>query len=395
MAELKTKILLRNDETKAWEGSSLKLANGEAAVEFTADGKAKLKIGHDNKTFAELPYVGGDEAQVFQVSAFEELGAKTANPGDMGIVVETISDTDKKTYTAYVFNGENWTAMDGNYDASNVYFDNDFVYTAAIGVLSKPNSSAILAAKGKNVKQVLSSILAKEDNPKTTQPSINLDGSTGFGEYEVGTKVNLVGKIGTYAGAYTYGPATNVTFSDYQITFGGVTADAQNHTFENVTVTGAAQTMTASASHTEGSVPLTNLGGQYLAGKIAEGKKTASRNLVAGYRKMFWGPMTADSIVDSAAIRALSKSKKTATGGLGNFTAGANAVKIIVAVPKGRTISQVLLASSMNADITDQFVEQADVNVEGANGYDATAYTVYMYKPASIDAAETYNITIA
>lgn len=395
MANIKTRIVLRNDEAANWQGSSLELKKGEAAVEFV-DGKAKLKVAtEDNQTFANAPYVGGDEAQVFVEETLEVLKAKTANKGDMGIVTASIGGTDKKTYTAYVYDGANWTAMDGNYDATNVYFDNDLTYTTAIGVLTKPSGSAILPAKGKNVKQVLSSILAKEENPGTTQPSINLNNSIGFGDYEVGTKVNLTGKIGTYAGAYTYGPATNVTFSNYTITFGSIFVNEQNHTFENVTVTNATQTMTASANHTEGAIPVTNLGNQYPTGKITEGTKSASKILNAGYRKMFWGPMTADSTIDSAAIRSLSKSKKVATGALGDFTAGANAVKIIVAMPKGRTISKVLLASSMNADITDQFVQQADVNVEGANAYEATAYTVYVYKPASIDAAETYNITIA
>ena len=49
----------------------------------------------------------------------------------------------------------------------------------------------------------------------------------------------------------------------------------------------------------------------------------------------------------------------------------------------------------MNADITSQFVKQGStVNVEGANGYTAAAYNVYVYKPAQIGAGETYNITI-
>lgn len=49
----------------------------------------------------------------------------------------------------------------------------------------------------------------------------------------------------------------------------------------------------------------------------------------------------------------------------------------------------------MNADITSVFVKQGTQSqVQGANGYTATAYDVYVYQPASIDAGETYSITI-
>ena len=43
MAEIKTRIILRNDSADAWKDSEVELQQGEAAVEIK-DGKAKVKI---------------------------------------------------------------------------------------------------------------------------------------------------------------------------------------------------------------------------------------------------------------------------------------------------------------------------------------------------------------
>lgn len=37
-------------------------------------------------------------------------------------VVKTLISGDKYSYTAYVYNGSAWAAMDGNYNAESVYF---------------------------------------------------------------------------------------------------------------------------------------------------------------------------------------------------------------------------------------------------------------------------------
>ena len=53
------------------------------------------------------------------------------------------------------------------------------------------------------------------------------------------------------------------------------------------------------------------------------------------------------------------------------------------------------MPSAMNADATASFVKQnTQVQVEGAEGYAATAYDVWVYQPASIDSTETYAVTI-
>ena len=59
-----TIIVLRHDDTAAWENSTYELRKGEVGIEFTADGKAKVKIGVGGKKWSELPYFGGEEAHV-------------------------------------------------------------------------------------------------------------------------------------------------------------------------------------------------------------------------------------------------------------------------------------------------------------------------------------------
>ena len=110
---------------------------------------------------------------------------------------------------------------------------------------------------------------------------------------------------------------------------------------------------------------------------------------------MFWGPMTTDAAIDSAAVRALAHKKGTSTGTLDTFGAGAGAKKVVVAIPSDRKITKVIMPSALNADVTALFVKQSTtVPVEGANGYTAAAYNIYVYQPASIDAGETYTVTI-
>lgn len=109
---------------------------------------------------------------------------------------------------------------------------------------------------------------------------------------------------------------------------------------------------------------------------------------------MFYGPMTTDAELNSENIRKLTHeaaSKKT----IGTFGAGAGAVKVVVAVPTSMNVTKVLMPSAMNADATANFVKQAgSVQVEGAEGFTAAAYNVWVYKPASIDSSETYAVTI-
>lgn len=336
----------------------------------------------------------GAQAQFTQANSVGELPA-VAQQGDMG-VVETVINGDKKSYTAYIYDDNVWKAMDGNYDASNVYFDTDLTYTAGIGVLAAPSGSATLAAKGKSVKEVLASILAKEANPNKTEPAVNFTSQGGIGTYEIGTKKDLSYAVSLSAGSYTYGPATGITAQSWSVACDGVTKTTANGTFENVVAEATAKKMIATATYGDGAIPVTNLGNAYPAGKIVAGSKSKESSGYVGVRYMFWGPMTdAGAELSSANIRALAHKEAGSKKTLSTFGAGAGAKKVVVAVPAGYKITKVLMPSALNADVTALFVKQGTQSqVEGANSYAAAAYDVYVYQPASIDAGETYSVTI-
>lgn len=403
MATLKTRILLRNDTAANWEANKTTvLKKGEIGIEIDTN---KMKIGDGVTAYGNLKYFGGEAALNFEVFPKGEttdieainaaVGDTEIHNGDTAIVKRDIAG-DKFSYTAYVYDGE-WKAMDGNYRADNVYFDEDITYTVAIGTLAKPNGSAKFAAKGKNVEQVLSSLMAQEANPSKTNPAVSFSSQGGFGIFEIGTKKNLTYTAALSAGGYTYGPATGIAAQTWEVSCTGVTEKKTTATgsFENVVAEETAKKITAKATYNEGSIPVTNLGNPYPAGKIAAGSASKDSNILQGVRYMFWGPMTSDAELNSANIRALAHNQAQGTGTLGTFGAGAGAKKVIVAVPAGRKITKVLMPSALNADVTALFVKQsATVNVEGAEGYTAAAYNIYVYQPASIDAGETYSVTI-
>mgnify|MGYP006958132178 FL=1 len=339
----------------------------------------------------------GAQAQFTQVNSVDELPSN-AQQGDMGVVVSAIDGAEgsKKSYTAYVYDEGVWKAMDGNYDAGNVYFGKDITYTVGIGTLAKPSGSATFSAKGKSLEQVLSSLMAKEANPSKTEPAVSFTSTGGLGTYEIGTKKNLSYAASLSAGSYTYGPPTGITAQSWEVTCDGVTKTTANGTFENVVAEASAKKIVATAEYGEGAIPVTNLGNEYPAGKISAGSKSKESSNYVGVRYMFWGPMTdAGMALNSANIRALAHNKASGTGVLTTFGAGAGAKKVVVAVPAGRKITKVLMPSALNADVTALFVKQGTQSqVEGANAYTAAAYDVYVYQPASIDAGETYSVTI-
>lgn len=413
MAEktLTTQIILRNGTTDEWKASTKVLKLGEIGIDTT---KNEIRIGDGTHTWKDLKIAGADQAAIQalidkaedKVSVLlpdgnetdTEMLATVINPaqGDMAIVERAVA-TNANSYTAYVYDGKKWCAMDGNYNAENVYFSDDLTYTAAIGVLPKPSGSAKLAAKGKNIKQVLASVLAKEENPGKTNPTVSFNSLRGLGTYEIGTKQNLSYTTSLSAGSYTYGPATGIAAQSWSVSCTGV-ADAKTSAtgvFENVVAEATPKTITATATYNEGAVPKTNLGNDYPAGKISAGSASKTSDALVGVRYMFWGPVTTNIELNSANIRALAKKKAVGNGALDTFSAGAGAEKVIVAVPADKKVTKVIMPSALNADVTALFVKQSTtVSVEGANGYAGAAYNVYVYQPASIDAGETYTVTI-
>ncbi len=400
---IQSRIQFLNDtaESLAAQGESIP-KKGEPVYE---NDTRKLKIGDGATKLADLKYFGGDSAKHFDVVPTEGEEDVTAitrvvagaeiHTGDTAIVKREIT-TGKTSYTAYVYDGE-WKAMDGNYRADNVYFDDDITYTVAIGTLSKPSGSAKFNAKGKNVEQVLSSLMAQEANPSKSNPAVSFSAQSGFGTFEIGTKKNLTYTASLSAGGYTYGPATGITAQSWEVSCTGVTEKKTTATgsFDGIVAEASAKKITAKANYGDGAIPKTNLGNDYPAGQIKAGSASRDSNSLIGVRHMFYGVVkSADFELNSANIRGL-KHEAAAKKTIGTFAAGSGAVKVVVACPAGYNVTKVTLPSAMGADATADFVKQAGtVQVEGAEGYTAAAYSVWVFEPASIPSTQSYSIVI-
>ena len=285
---LNIRIQLRNDTAENWTSANPILRKGEMGVEIDT---RKIKIGNGTDHWTTLEYSGVDEDTIKGIidknrdnftevvpnegeTDAQALARKITNPkkGDMAVVVRIITG-DKKSYTAYVHNGTAFTAMDGNYSADNVYFDEDLTYTVQFGTLAKPASSAKFSAKGKNVSQVFASLMAQEANPSKTSPAVSFNTQTGFGTFEIGTTKNLTYGASLSPGSYTYGPATGITAKTWEVTCTGVSGSKSTATgtFDNVVAEATAKTITAKATYGDGAIPVTNLGNPYAAGQIKAG----------------------------------------------------------------------------------------------------------------------------
>ena len=410
MATLNTRIVIRNDSTTNWlTNESAVLLKGEVGIEFLEDGKVKMKVGDGIKTWTQLPYFGGEEAKTFQVSSLEEITETELAVGDTAIVKTAIytdaenEANNKYSYTGYVYNGTAWTAMDGNYNADNVYFSDDMLVTKEIGYITLNNGQGTIPSKGKNLSEVFEAMFVKEQNPTTTQPSVNLTFSEAKA-YEVGTVVHPTYSATFNAGSYTYGPATGVTVTSWEISdTAGNTASTASGSFNDVTV--AANTnykITAKANHTAGAIPLTNKKNEYAAGKIAAGNKTKVSGAITGYRSFFYGVLdtsSAEAPLTSAIVRGLTNGGAYNASKTFTLNGSATAKRIVVAVPSNSTragLKEVILTSAMNTPVTDSYVKTtAAVKVEGVNGATAIDYTVWTYEPAAIDAGEVHKITLA
>ena len=397
------RLVHRHDTKTNWATKNPVLLQGEIGIE---DDSGLFKIGDGVKAWDALGYANDAKtASHYEVSANDgetdteaiarALPDTTFNQDDIVIISRVISGT-KISKTAYVYDGGAWKALDGNYDAENVYFDADLIATAPIGVVTIPApGSTTISAEGKNVKQVLSSILAQEKNPTATKPSATIT-LTNAKAYEVGTTLNPAYTTKFNAGSYTYGPATGITASSYSVSDGTTTKDTANGSFDTLTVGDSTNyKLSLTVAYGNGAIPKTNLGNDYAAAQIKAGNATATSGAITGYRSFFYGVDDTDTAIDSALIRGLTNGGAYGAKTLATFGAHAGAKRVIVAVPANKTgVTKVLMPSAMNADATANFIQQANVNVEGVNGYTATAYKVWVYAPASIDASETYSITL-
>lgn len=317
--------------------------------------------------------------------------------GDVIIIKDQISGSHYQ-HTAYVYDGSAWKAMDGNYDAEKVYFDEDLKTTHAIGNITLENGQATIAAAGKNLKQVFETIFVQEANPDITDPSVSISAPQNKA-YEVGTKVTPTYSGSYDAGTYQFGPATGVTASNWKATdTNSVVKTGQTGSFSELTVAdGMSYKITVQADLSDGSIPLTNLGNEYKDGQIKAATKSATSSAISGYRNTFWGTLTNKNELTSDTIRGLvGKSGSTyANGKTFKITVPVGCYRVVFAYPATlRDVTSVLDKNDSNANIVSGFTKSL-MDVEGANDYTAISYKVYTMDFANAyDAANEFSVTI-
>lgn len=326
--------------------------------------------------------------------------------GDIAIVKSLIADN-KYQYTAYVYDVKTqaWAAMDGNYNATNIYFDNDLTITANIGVQEiDATGSKVLDTTGKNLKQVLDMILAKRKLPTKTMPSISVSSSE-CKSYEVGTTINVNYTTTFNKGSYSYGPDTGIEPDTLNVTFNGETLNTNTGTFSAITVTDSTnERITAIANYSDGAIPVDNLGNviedtsELNSCQIKSGNTTGYSNYLTGYRNAFYGSSLTEFELNSANIRGLTANKSTNNSYKMAIIEGAKFV--VIAVPTGRKVTKVADENAFGTDIFSEFTKSTVL----VGGNDATTdnigsntknYNVYVYKPATGLSANNYTVTLA
>lgn len=415
---LNTKIIMRNDTAENWTTKNPTLSKGEFGVENDTN---KFKIGDGSTAWKELAYAGADETVIESIinanrdaCTYVDLteGQEDADglvtitspkQGDTAIVRKAIDDT-HKSYTAYVYTGSAWSAMDGNYNANNVYLDADIKmagnYTQVGNLTKTQNGTATFATKGKSIAEALTDIFSKRLQPGTpTAPAVTLT----FGQakaYEVGTTVSPTYSASLSAGSYTYGPATGITATSWEISdTAGNTADTATGSFADVVVADNTNyKITAKANYGEGAVAKDNLGSDSNpVVKIAAGSATKTSGAITGYRNTFYGTVTEKAEVTSTIIRGLSGKSNEAWSNGKSFTVNipVGAVRVIFAYPATlQDVSSVKDVNGLNAEIKSAFTKSA-VTVAGAGADAGIEYKVYVSDFAEpVANANSYTVKI-
>lgn len=347
MAELKTRIILRNDTAANWTSINPVLKLGEMGIETDTN---MFKFGDGTTAWNDLAYAGKGEA---------DLEIKS----------------------------------------SQVVMSQDFTATVPFGTVTIPSSgSTTVAAEGKTLDEFFTSLMAKAKDPTVTQPSVSIS-LAGAGAKEVGTSVTPSYTVSFNKGSYQYGPDTGITATYAVSDTDSHTATAASGSFAAFTVTDTTNyKVSVTATHTEGAIPKNNLGTEVPGKKIAAGSKSANSSNITGYRNSFWGGVKSKTgTPDSATIRGLAGKKNSAigAGATGDAQESVGDMRVIIAVPAPRTINSIKDTNGLNAEAFSAFTHTT-VDVEGVGGYEAKSYNVYYKDNAdACDKANKWHFTVA
>lgn len=381
----------------------------EVAERTKQDYDSKINaVGGTVYSAAKADLSSSDESVI--AAFFAAKDAPTPKKGDVFVVTTTVDGVNYEQ-AAYGYTGEAWLAMTGSVDAEKVILRENITlaggYTQVGNLTKSQNGTAVFSTKGKSVADVLTEIFSKRLQPTiTAQPSIGAFTLTGAGAVEAGTKVAAAAYSAATlnAGSYQYGPATGVVATNFKVeritnaattqvasvAAASLTAGSDNNGGAGFIIGDAGGDNAVSslkyrvtATHGAGVTAKDNLGAASSpAVSIAAGSKTKDTAAYTPFRNVFYGASTSKPALDSAAIRALGKTGKAYAAGTLTINVPVGAQRVAIAcIATAKGVTKVINETAMNADVTGTFVKST-VSVEGANGYAAKEYNVWVFEPA-------------
>ena len=360
-------------------------------------------------TIEQLNAVSGGIGGTVYAGTKEDLSASDDSVIAAYFKAHTVGNS---TYekSAYFYDGKAWVAMTGNVDADKVILRENITlaggYTQVGNLTKSQNGTATFSTKGKSVMDALTEIFSKRLQPSiTAQPSIGTFTLTGAGAVEAGTKVAAAAYSGATlnAGSYQYGPATGVTATNWKVEritnaattqvttadAASLTAGSDNNSGSGFIIGDAGDNAVSSlkyrvtATHGAGVTAKDNLGADSSpVVAIAAGSKTKDTAAYTPFRNVFYGASTGKPALDSSAIRALGKTGKAYAAGTLTINVPVGAQRVAIAcIATAKGVTKVINETAMNADVTSTFTKST-VSVEGANGYAAKDYNVWVFEPA-------------
>ena len=342
---------------------------------------------------------------------FTQHSEVTPKTGDV-FLVTTIVDAVTYEKSSYQYTGTGWEAVTGPVDANKVMLREDITlagnYSQVGNITKSANGTATLSAKGKSVADVLTEMLSKRLQPGApTQPSISGFALTGAKAVEAGTTLAQANYTAATLnkGSYQYGPDdTGVVATNWKVEritnlgteqvasvdAASLDAGTDNNGGAGFTIgdqggEGVVNSLKykLTVTHGAGVTAGDNLGDDSdPAVSIAAGTKTKETGAYTPFRNVFYGASATKPTLDSAAIRALTPTGKPYAAGILTINVPAGAQRVVIACIAGKTgVTKVVNETAMNADVTSTFAKST-VQVEGAEGYTAVNYDVWVYEPA-------------
>lgn len=358
----------------------------------------------------------------------EDLLATIDSPIDGAIaIIDTVVDSKSYGKVSFMYSAQenDWVALVGNVDADKVILRGDITlagnYTQVGNLTKTQTGTATFATDGMSVAAALKEMLSKRVQPSiTANPSVGNVTISPSGAVEAGTIIASVtgSKVTFDDGAYTYEAATGVTVTGRTVTrvtspaaSGGDVTVADDGSFTDTGADGTGFQIgdqggegvlsnlkyTETVSYSAGNVAKDNLGdASNPVVKISAGSVSKTSAAITPFRKYFYGYGSTQTVtIDSDVIRSLTNSTGAASNGTTftiNITDGTK--EVIIAYPGSlRDITSIEDKNAFGTDIKGSFTKST-VQVEGANGYTAIDYKVYVYHPDVALGANTLTVKI-